>query len=398
VNDLALTDPDFWARPEPEQEAVFERLRAATEPVPLPLPRTYALTRYADVLAASRTPSVFSSTPISTSLEDMPEEYADLSGSMIHMDDPQHARHRRIVSRGFTPMRIKKLETAVETITADLVDRLAETGPCDFVEQVATPLPLKVICDMMGIPGSMFPDVVASTDEIILATGDPEYVAPDGRDRMTALIDCIRHFHDLMNELAAARRAHPADDLITTLVNASVDGESLTDRELGRFFVLLVVAGNETTRNAVSHALHLFTENTHQRDLLMKDLDGLLPDAIEETVRYASPVRWMRRTLAQDHGPFHEGDRVILFYPAANRDPSVFEHPSAFDIRRSPNPHVGFGAPGPHFCLGAHLARREAKVMLRRLFTRLPDLHASAAPVYQRSTFMNGIRHLPCSF
>ncbi len=393
-----LTDPDFWTISEQARDAVFDRMRATAEPVPLPLPDTYALTRYADVLEASRNPAVFSSEPVSTSLQDPPPEHAEFFGSMIGMDDPRHARLRRIVSRGFTPKMIKQLEANVETIAADLVERLAETGPCDFVEQVATPLPLRIICDMMGIPDEAFPGVVKATDEVVIATGDLDYVDPDGRDRLTVLTSAMGHLHGLMNELAAARRAHPEDDLVTTLVNASVDGEALTARELGRFFVLLVIAGNETTRNAVSHALHLFTEHEDQRAILLKDLNEALPDAIEEIVRFASPVRWMRRTLTQDSGPYRRGDRVVLFYPAANRDPAAFDRPNDFDVLRSPNPHVGFGAPGPHFCLGAHLARREVTVMLRRLFTRLPDLHATAAPIYQASSFMNGVRHLKCAF
>jgi cytochrome P450 len=206
---------------------------------------------------------------------------------------------------------------------------------------------------------------------------------------------------ELVTSLAAERVQAPANDLISALATANIDGEQLTSAELASFFILLVVAGNETTRNALSHALMLFTAHPDQRALLLADLDGRLEAAVEEIVRYASPVLFMRRTLTQDYTmngqDYRKDDKVVLFYYSANRDETVFEDPDRFDITRWPNPHVGFGGPGPHYCLGAHLARREIRVMLRELLTRVPDI-AAGEPDRLLSSFINGIKRLPCSF
>ncbi|MQY02017.1 cytochrome P450 [Actinomadura macrotermitis] len=399
-----LADLDFWARPQAERDELFAALRAAPAPVFCPRPDGpgfYALTRYDQVAEASRHPEIFSSEPTAVGLDDPPPSSVRPAGSMISLDDPRHARLRRIVSRSFTPRTVRRLAGDVAALAAGIVDGLAERGPCDFVEHVATPMPLRVICTMMGIPESEYAAVVDAT-EVILALGDPGYVDAGGRDRATALKEKFAYLHSLVSELARLRRVRPADDLVTALTQADVDGEALTDVELARFFALLVVAGNETTRNALSHALVLLTGHPDQRSVLMSDLEGRLPGAVEEIVRLATPVIWMRRTLVRDHElgghPYRAGDRVIMYYASANRDEAVFGDPCAFDITRTPNPHVGFGAPGPHFCLGAHLARREVTVLLRELFTRLPDLHATAPPVRQRSSFINGVRSLACAF
>ncbi|NED58584.1 cytochrome P450, partial [Micromonospora aurantiaca] len=206
----------------------------------------------------------------------------------------------------------------------------------------------------------------------------------------------------IVEDLGRRRREDPADDLTSALVNANVDGESLTDQELGSFFILLVVAGNETTRNAIAHGLDLFTRNPDQRALLTEDFDGRIAGAIEEIVRYVSPVIWMRRTATRDtvlnEREIKEGDKLVLYYWSANRDESVFTDPEKFDILRDPNPHVGFGGPGPHFCLGAHLARREITVMFRELLRRTPDIRAAAEPDRLESNFINGIKRLPYTF
>lgn len=399
-----LPSLDFWTAPQAERDAVFASLRSSREPVFCPVPDGpgfYALTRYEQVTEASRRPDVFSSQPTAVSLVDPPPEVVEYSASMISLDDPRHARLRRIVSRAFTPRMVERLTGDVAVLARRIVDDLAERGPCDFVEHVAVPMPLRIICTMMGIPESEYAGVIDAT-EAILAIGDPGYVAPDGRGRSLILGEKFSYLHALMAELGRRRRAVPADDLVTALTHANVDGEALTDIELARFFSLLVVAGNETTRNALSHALALFTANPGQRDRLLADLDARLPAAVEEVVRHATPVTWMRRTLTRDHElqghTYRRGERVVLYYNSANRDEDVFQDPDSFDIGRSPNPHLGFGAAGPHFCLGAHLARREIKVLLRELYTRLPNLHAAAPPVRQRASFINGIASLPCSF
>jgi len=206
----------------------------------------------------------------------------------------------------------------------------------------------------------------------------------------------------LMEDIAKHKLENPGDDLTTSLITTNVDGEALTHGELASFFILLVVAGNETTRNAITHGVLALTEHPDQKAIWMADVDGVSATAVDEIVRWGSPVIWMRRTATQDvtvNGyDYHEGDKVLLYYASANRDESVFENPFAFDVRRNPNPHLGFGAAGPHFCLGAHLARREVTVMFRELFRRLPDLRAVGAPDRLQSNFVNGIKHLTAEF
>ncbi|MGI5414895.1 cytochrome P450 [Actinomadura luteofluorescens] len=404
IAESSLVSLDFWSKPQDERDEMFASLRAADGPVFCPVPDEpgfYAITRYEDVAEASRNPQVFSSQPTAVSLVDPPPQVAPYSGSMISIDDPRHARLRRIVSRSFTPRLVQRVTGDVTVLARRIVDELTERGPCDFVEHVAMPMPLQIICSMMGIPESAYGDVIDATN-VIIAIGDPDYVSPDGDDRTVVLTEKFSLLHALMADLSRLRRETPADDLVTALTHANVDGEALDDLDLARFFSLLVVAGNETTRNAVSHALTLLTDNPGQRDVLLADLDVRLPAAVEEIVRYSTPVTWMRRTLNRDHElgghPYRAGDRVILYYNSANRDESVFKDARAFDVMRSPNPHFGFGAPGPHFCLGAHLARREITVLLRELYTRLPTLHATAPPVRQRTSFINGIKSLACAF
>jgi len=316
------------------------------------------------------------------------------------MDDPRHARLRRIVSRAFTPRMIARFEDDVRRAATTIVDDLLATGPCDFVSHVAARLPLKIICDMMGVPDDQYDMVLAQTN-IILSGFDPEFLSEDQDEVVIQLLGAGQALADLVTGLAAARAEEPAEDLVSALARANIDGEQLTSAELASFFVLLVVAGNETTRTALSHALMLLTAYPDQRALLVADLEGRIAGAVEEIVRYASPVLFMRRTVTRDYTmngqDYHEGDKAVLFYYSANRDEAVFTDPERFDITRSPNPHVGFGAPGPHFCLGAHLARRELTVMLRELLTRVPDITAGE-PDRLLSSFINGIKRLPCQF
>jgi methyl-branched lipid omega-hydroxylase len=408
--DFDLSDWDFWGLPPAEREAAFARLRALDHPAFFAEPDTpignrgpgyYALVRHADITEASRNPTVFCSSQGATSIPDLPAEFNEFFGSMINMDDPRHARLRRIVSRSFTPKMIKKFEDDVDVAAGQVVTDLLETGPCDFVEHVAARLPLKIICDMMGIDDSHY-DMVLRNTNIILSGGDTDFVSENLDEAVGQILGAAGELQNLVTELAAARENAPADDLVSALVNANIDGERLTTSELASFFILLVVAGNETTRNAISHALWLFTEYPDQRALLAGDLDLRLAGAVEEIVRHASPVIWMRRTLTSDFTmnghDYKTGDKTLLMYWSANRDESVFTDPARFDITRQPNPHVGFGGPGPHFCLGAHLARREITVMLRELLRRVPDVRAAAEPDRLLSSFINGIKHLPCEF
>ena len=282
--------------------------------------------------------------------------------------------------------------TAVET-----VDAVMDRDEFDLVKEISSPFPLIVICDMMGIPASER-QMVLDQSNIILSGGDPEFI-PEGEDPVAAFLGAGMMLAELMNGLAEARRVTPTDDLLSALVNTSVDGEQLSPEELVSFFILLAVAGNETTRTAISHAVAHIGANPDQHQIWMADIEGVTPTAVEEVVRYASPVIWMRRTLTQDFElsgvPLLAGQKVILYYGSANRDEAVFTDPDRFDVLRDPNPHVGFGGPGPHFCLGAHLARREITLMMNQLFTRLPGLELAGPPEQLRSSFVNGIKHLP---
>jgi cytochrome P450 len=408
---IDLSGEDFWGIPPARRHEPFARLRRLDRPPFFEEPQTafasadgggyYALVKHADISEASRHPELFSSARGATSIEDLPPEFNEYFGSMINMDDPRHARLRRIVSRAFTPKMIKRFEEDVQRTAAEIVDELLVTGPCDFVQQVSARLPLKIISAMMGI-GPEYDEMVLRNTNTILGGGDPEFLSGDMNEAITQILLAGQSLAELVTELAAARQAHPADDLTTALATGNVDGEQLTSAELASFFILLVVAGNETTRTAISHALNLLTVHPDQRALLLEDIDGRLPAAVEEVVRYVSPVMWMRRSVTRDcqlnGNDFREGDKLVLFYWSGNRDEAVFTDSERFDITRSPNPHVGFGGAGPHFCLGAHLARREITAMLRELLTRVPTIRAAAEPDWLRSSFINGIKHLPCDF
>lgn len=408
LDEIWLSDPKFWARPIAERERAFETLRRE-RPVSyheefdtglFPRgPGYWALTKHADILLASRQADLFCSGR-GSNISDLPEPFLEFFGSMINMDDPRHARLRRIVSRGFTPRMIRRLEGNVQEIATAIIDRVCEMGSCDFVAEIAAALPLEIICNMMGISKSDEKFVFDRTNAI-LGAGDPEYTT-DASQIIPDLLRAGAELAQLVQDLGRYRRKHPTDDLTSALVNAEVDGERLTGSELGSFFVLLVVAGNETTRNAISHGLLALSEHPDQRALWQADFETLAPTAVEEIVRWATPVIHFRRTATQDTEirgqQIRAGEKVVLWYGSANRDEEVFVDPYRFDLRRSPNPHVGFGGPGPHFCLGAHLARREIATLFRELFRRLPDIRAAGPPDRLASFFINGIKRLPCAF
>ena len=410
ASDFDLSQNEFWELSLADRHAAFAELRKLDIPPYFADPDTpfttegggyYAFVRHADVLEASRHADIFSSARGATSIVDLPPEFNEYFGSMINMDDPRHARLRRIVSRAFTPRMIKKFEDDAERAAAVIVDDLLAAGPGDFVTQVSARLPLKIICDMMGIGDEHYEMVLHNTNTI-LAGGDPEFLSEDMDTAIGQILTAGADLAGLVTNLAGEREGNPGDDLISALATANVDGEQLTAAELASFFILLVAAGNETTRTALSHALVLLTDHPDQRDLLLADFEGRIAVAVEEIVRYVSPVIWMRRSVTRDavvNGhQYREGDRCALFYWSANRDESVFADPLRFDITRSPNPHVGFGGAGPHFCLGAHLARREITVMLRELLQRVPGVRAAGEPARLLSSFINGIKHLPCDF
>lgn len=408
--------PIFWARPQAEIEDALARLRR--EPVKKfpELPNVivdpddpglallgtgaFVATRHADILHLSRHPEVWSSASGITTIE-TPPEFNEFFGSMIAMDDPRHARLRKLVSAGFTPRMLEKLEAGVVEQARAIIDDVCERGAVDFVTDVAARLPLKIVCDLMGIPDEHL-DFVFDQSNTILGISDPEYAPPEGVDGVTALLMAGGALAELMKDVAKTKAGRESDDLTSVLVNAEVDGEKLTDADIASFFVLLVVAGNETTRNAISWGLTYLSDNPDQRALWQADFDAHAKTAVEEIVRLASPVTYMRRTALIDTDlagvPIAAGEKICLNYLAANRDEDVFDDPYRFDIRRDPNPHIGYGGPGPHFCLGAHLARREITVMFRELFDRLPDIEATSAPDVLSAAFIHGVKHLDAEF
>jgi cytochrome P450 len=404
-----LVGIDFWAQPPTQRHTEFARLRALDGPVFFPEPKIplvragkgfYALVRHADVVEVSRNAKVFSSEPAATSPEPPPWIAWLFGRPMVNMDDPRHGRLRRIVSRAFSPKMLSKIQDEIQATATQIVDDVERDGAHDFVDQVAARLPIHVICALMGIPPEQRPYVLKRIDVMTEYSGvRGSLFSPRTIRLLLGNLKAIVDLHRLVKKMGHERRGNPQDDLVSALVNANPDGEALTDRELGSFFDLLLVAGNETTRNALAHGVKLFTDNPDQRDLLLNDYETHIGGAIEEIVRYVSPIIQFRRTLLEPYKlnghQFSAGDKVVMFYLAANRDPAVFKDPDVFDITRSPNPHVGFGGPGPHLCLGANLARMELKIMFRELYTRHPTLRTTAEPELLLSNFDNGVLHQP---
>jgi cytochrome P450 len=316
-------------------------------------------------------------------------------------------RLRKIVSRGFTPRMLSELRGLVQETTAEILEEMPRSGECDFVASFATLLPLRIIDNMLGVPREHEQFILHATN-VVLGASDPEYV-PDQSIKgiETAVTETSEQLIDLLKSIAEDRIASPRDDVISKLVTS--DEENLTPQELAKFFILLIGAGNETTRNALTHGLLILSAHPEQRDRLLANYDELASPAVEEILRFASPVIHMRRTVTRDGvtltdeqgaitHTFNAGDKVVLWYPAANRDPAVFAEPELFDIARKPNNHIAFGGPGPHFCLGAHLARLELNVAFKMLFDRYPDITSAGEPVMLRSNFVNGIKHLKATY
>ncbi len=413
LEEIELSQPDFWIRPLEEREGAFATLREEDPirffeelemPPEMPLPKGpgyWALTKHKHILEASRAPEIFCSGKGATSVIDLPPVMNEFFGGMINMDDPRHGAQRRIISRGFTPRALARIEAAVDRRAQAIVDRVIEKGECDFVAEIAAPLPLEIICEMVGIPESQS-QFVFERSNLILGLGDPDY-RDENEDPIMAAMTAGSELASLMNEMAEARRKNPTDDLVSALIHAA-DGDDgmLTDPELASFFVLLVVAGNETTRNAISHGMKALCDYPDERQRWEADFEGIAATAVEEIIRWASPVIYMRRTVTRDTVldgvGMKEGDKVALWYASANRDEEAFADPFRFDVTRTPNDHVGFGGPGPHFCLGANLARREIKVMFRQILQRLPDLEITGEPQRLASNFVHGIKRMPCRF
>ncbi|MCV7195909.1 cytochrome P450 [Mycobacterium angelicum] len=407
LGDFDLGSLDFWGLDDDIRDGAFATLRREA-PISfwpaLELPGFtagnghWALTRHDDVFYASRHPDVFSSNPNIT-INDQTPEVAEYFGSMIVLDDPRHQRLRSIVSRAFTPKVVARIEASVRNRAHRLVTSMIANHPdgqADVVSELAGPLPLQIICDMMGIPEEDHQRVFHWTN-LILGFGDPD-LATDFDEFVRASMEIGAYASALIED----RRVSHHDDLTSSLVEAEVDGERLSSSEIASFFILLVVAGNETTRNAISHGVLALSRYPEQREKWWSDFDRLAPTAVEEIVRWASPVVYMRRTLTRDvelsGTKMAEGDKVSLWYCSANRDESKFADPWMFDVSRDPNPHLGFGGGGAHFCLGANLARREIRVVFDELRREMPGIVATEEPARLLSQFIHGIKKLPVAW
>lgn len=409
VDEIQLADPAFWLRPRDEREGAFATLRAE-RPVAWmkevdnrlfpPGPGFWSLTKHEDIQTASRNPDIFCSGKGAVTIPDMPQPFLEYFGSLINMDDPKHKRLRGLVSSGFTARQLARAEDQVRNAAVRVVERIRDKGRGDFVADISAPFPIQVICDMVGIPESQH-DFVLRMTNTILGGGDPEYI-PKEKNMAAEILGAGAALVDLMKDLRKHRLAKPTDDLTSILTHAEIDGSRLTDQELGSFFVLLATAGNETTRTALSQAILALCRNPDQRAIWQADYEGVAPTAVEEIVRWATPVIMMRRTATRDTvlrgQPIKAGDKLILWYCSGNRDEDIFVDPFKFDVRRKPNDHVGFGGPGPHYCLGANLAKREIHIMLREVFRLMPGLELAGEPDYLLSLFINGIKRLPVTW
>jgi cholest-4-en-3-one 26-monooxygenase len=399
--EINLVDPDTYQRGGPPHEQ-FAWLR---EHAPVfwhadggepGWPGFWAVTRHQDIEHVSRHPEIFSSTSRLALFGEIPEEQIQLQRlMMLNMDPPQHTRQRAFVNRGFTPRMIGRLEEHIAQICHALLDDVQNAGTADFVTEIAAPLPLWVICELIGAPvedrGRIF-----ELSNLMIGAGDPEFqIAPQASQ------DAAAEIYAYGEALADRRRAQPADDIITRLLQPDDAGEALTTTEFDLFFLLLTVAGNETTRNAAAGGMLALFEHPDQWQRLLDDR-SLIPTAAEEIVRWVSPVNLFRRTATCDTElggqPIGAGDKVVVFYTSANRDEAVFTAPGQFDVGRDVNPHVGFGGGGPHFCLGRHLAALELRVLLTALTERMPGIKLDGEPSRLRSNFINGIKHMPVRF
>jgi cytochrome P450 len=410
VDDIFLGDVEFWKRPLRERGEAFAVLREESrrgggmcfhEEVTVmggdsAGPGYWSAVTFDDVQTVSRNGPAFSSASGVISNDPAPEYLA--VASIICMDDPKHTKFRRLVQRAFTPRTLAAVEESVRDRARRLVDAARETGgACDFVDAFAAPLPLQVICDMLGIPEEDEEQVFHWTN-VLLGVGDPELVTVIDDLKASAMA-----FLEYAMALGTERAEHPGSDLSSLLMQAEVDGERLTPFEFAAFVVLLAMAGNETTRHAISWGMHLLTEHRDQRALLQANFEALAPRAVEEIVRWSTPVIHMRRTALVDtivgDTKISAGEKVVMWYWSANRDEKMFEDGARFDIQReNAIEMVGFGGGGSHFCLGANLARREIQVMLGEIFKSLPDLEITGPPDRLQSNFFNVIKRMPCEF
>lgn len=359
-------------------------------------PGFWAVTKYDDCVTVNRDYEHFSSAKKATFIWEIDDELlAQQQLMMLNMDPPLHTRYRRLVNKGFTPRMVNQLEQKIHQTADDIIDAVIEKGECDFVTDISAELPLVVIADLLGVPQDDRHNMFDWSNRMI-GQEDPEYQITAEVAQQSAM-----ELYAYAAQLYAKKRENPHEDLMSVLTEVEMEGEKLSELELELFFLLLTVAGNETTRNLMSGAMHAFFQYPDQWAKLRQDR-SLLPSAIEEMLRFVSPVMNFRRQTTEPfelRGRTIEADqKVVFFHSSANRDEDVFEDPDRFDISRNPNPHMAFGGGGPHFCLGHNLARMEIRVMYEHLLDRMPDVHQDGEAQRLQSAFINGVKHLPIAF
>ncbi len=408
-DDTDLSSSAFWSSTAAEREKTFAQLRASNpvswhrpvEKLLIEDPNDqgfWAVMSHAGLVEVTKRHEDFLSGE-GIVMESIPQELLDSGQGFIAMDPPRHTKVRRLLSLAFTPKQITRINTQIRANSKRVVDDLAPQGEADFVTECAALLPMHNICDMMGVPEDVRRKVA---DEARFAGGwsDPEVMGD--QPPIPRLFEAMGYLREVAGDLIGKRRNRPESDLLTNLVEAEVDGEKLTDDEIVSFFGLLTIAGNDTTRQSTSHAMKALTDFPDQRAWLLEDFDARIKTAVEEMVRWATPIMTFRRTAARDcelaGQQLTEGDKVVMFYASANWDTEVFSHPERFDLSRDPNPHVSFGGGGIHHCLGNQLARQQLAALFDELLHRLPDIEVCGEPTYTVSTFFHGVNHLPVRF
>jgi cytochrome P450 family 142 subfamily A polypeptide 1 len=391
LDDLNLLDGKWYAQ---NAHEIWTEMRL-TSPVHWdPVAQVWGISKYQDVVAVEKNPKTFSSYRA-------PRPHGQHLPMMISMDDPEHQRRRSLVNRGFTPKRVNAHEPMLRDLCRTIINKVAEKGSCDFVWEIAAPLPLLVIAELLGYDDSWHDDLLRWSEELMIPS-EPDLTPEMIQQRIETGSRTIMEFREAQLGIIADRRQHPQDDVITTLCEAEIDGERLDDESIVQETLLILIGGDETTRHVISAGMLALLENPVQLAALRHG-DADIAVAVEEMIRWASPVQSMGRTAAQDvvigDQKIREGQQLMLFYPSANRDDDVFADAQAFDIHRQPNPHVAFGF-GTHFCLGAALARLECRLMFTELLRRLPDLElATDDPLPRRaSNFISGLEAMPVTF
>jgi cholest-4-en-3-one 26-monooxygenase len=359
-------------------------------------PGFWAITRYEDCVTVNRDYERFSSAAQGTMPFEMgADEIAQQGLMMLNMDPPLHTRYRRLVNKGFTPRMVRDLEESIHRSANAIIDEVIETGRADFVTQISAELPLQVIAELLGVPQEDRHRMFEWSNRMV-GNEDPEY-----QDQTELALTSAMELYAYASELFAKKRIDPHADLMSALTTVEIEGEQLSDMELELFFLLLTVAGNETTRNLMSGAMHAFFEHPDQWQRLLADR-SLLASAVDEMLRFVTPVMNFRRTAMVDTElsgtKIAAGDKVVFFHASANRDEDIFTDPDTFDVGRDPNPHIAFGGGGPHFCLGTNLARMEIRVMFEHLLDRMPDIRQDGEVQRLRSQFINGVKHIPVAF